>query len=425
MNTAEMDIDIEPFVTIDPNVKRTVMRPGSHSQTTTTITFENSKPQPFKQNRTGFVHDERLRFHADLIQSDFHPEDPRRITSVAKVLEQYKCTEQLVKIPARIATKEEICLVHSDKHWCEVEKTAVMKFDQIIEAMDKYDSIYLNNDSAFCARLACGGVIELCKVVMQGTVTNGFANVRPPGHHAEPEEAMGFCLFNNVAVAAQCLKKHYKVDKILIVDWDVHHGNGTQKAFYDDPDVVYCSIHRYENGDFYPGSEQANYTHTGSGAAKGRNINIPWSRAGMDDNDYIYVFDKIVMPIADEFAPDIVIVSAGFDAAAGDSIGENYVTPKAFGHMTHRLKTLANGKLVLVLEGGYNIDSMSLCALSCVRVLLGEAPESLPPMKPSKDCIETVHNVIHVQSRYWNSLAPKYFEISDGMKRSYTVAGVL
>ncbi|CAG8450296.1 7362_t:CDS:10 [Ambispora leptoticha] len=422
MSVENMDVE-ELYVVVDSNkpnlnerTNRTLKRPGLDSQTTTNG-IEKYHPQPFKESRTGFVYDIRMRYHGNLHEGEYHPEDPSRISGIAKILETYNCTERLVKIPAREATKEEVCLVHSVKHWNEVDKTAGMKFEQLVETGDQYNSVYLNNDSAFCARLACGGVIELCKAVMQGTVTNGFANVRPPGHHAEPEEAMGFCLFNNVAVTAKCLREYHHVNKILILDWDIHHGNGTQKAFYNDPNVVYCSIHRYENGEFYPGSEQANYTYFGSGEAKGKTINIPWPRAGMYDSDYIYAFDKVVMPIADEFSPDIVIVSAGFDAAEGDPIGENHVSPIAFGHMTHRLKSIANGRLVLALEGGYNIDSISRSALACVKVLLGEAPDRLPPIKPSKDCMETVHNVLRVQSRYWKSLAPEHVEIAEGMRK--------
>ncbi|CAG8504690.1 9907_t:CDS:10 [Ambispora gerdemannii] len=418
MSVENMDIE-ELYVVVDSNkpnlndkTSKTLKRPGLDSQTVTNG-IEKYHPQAFKESRTGFVYDIRMRYHGNLHEGEYHPEDPSRISGIAKILETYNCTERLVRIPAREATKEEVCLVHSVKHWNEVDKTAGMKFDQLVETGDQYNSVYLNNDSAFCARLACGGVIELCKAVMQGTVTNGFANVRPPGHHAEPEEAMGFCLFNNVAVTAKCLREYHNVNKILILDWDIHHGNGTQKAFYSDPNIVYCSIHRYENGEFYPGSEQANYTFFGSGEAKGKTINIPWPRAGMYDSDYIYAFDKVVMPIADEFSPDIVIVSAGFDAAEGDPIGENHVSPIAFGHMTHRLKSIANGRLVLALEGGYNIDSISRSALACVKVLLGEAPERLPPIKPSKDCMETVHNVLRVQSRYWKSLAPEHVEIAE------------
>ncbi|KAG9303951.1 hypothetical protein G9A89_005861 [Geosiphon pyriformis] len=371
------------------------------------------EPQPLKEGVTGFVYDPRMRFHGNIHEDDHHPEDPGRISGITKILEKYKCLDKLVKISARQATKEEICLVHTPEHWNTIQKTADMSDEDLIAAEDEYNSVYLNNDTAFCARLSCGGVIELCKAVISGKVSNGFANVRPPGHHAEPDEAMGFCLFNNVAVAAKCLRNYHNVERIFILDWDIHHGNGTQKAFYDDPNVVYCSIHRYEDGEFYPGNKSAHFNNVGEGVAKGKTINIPWPRAEMCDSDYIYAFNKVVMPIAYEFAPNLVIVSAGFDAAEGDPIGENHVTPTAFGHMTHLLKSLAGGKLVLALEGGYNLESITQSALACVKVLLGESPASFDSIRPSKDCVETIHHVVNTQSRYWKSLAPQFLDIGE------------
>ncbi|CAG8648726.1 17698_t:CDS:10, partial [Acaulospora morrowiae] len=166
-------------------------------------------------------------------------------------------------------------------------------------------------------------------------------------------------------------------------------------------------------------------THVGGGDAKGKTINIPWPRSGMCDSDYIYAFNKVVMPIAFEFDPDIVIVSAGFDAAEGDPIGENHVSPVAYGHMTHMLKGLADGKLVLALEGGYNLESISKSALACVKVLLGESPARLGPIKPSQDCIETIHQVIRVQSRYWSCLAPEYVDASEDKTPGKFVVGMI
>ncbi|CAJ0639835.1 71_t:CDS:10 [Entrophospora sp. SA101] len=273
----------------------------------------------FKENITGFVYDKRMRFHSNNFDKHHHPEDPNRITTIKNTLEKA---------------------------------------------------------GSLCSSLSAGGVIELCKAVVSGDVSNGFANVRPPGHHAGIS-------------------------------------NGTQQIFYNDPDVVYCSLHLYQNGSFYPNKKQADYMYVGGENALGKTINIPWPCPGMGDSEYLYAFNNVVMPIAYEFAPDIVLVSAGFDAAKGDTIGKNFVTPNGFAHMTHMLKSLANGKIVLALEGGYNLNSLSNCALACVKVLLGEPPGQLEKLKPRKECIEIIHQIIRTQSKYWKTLIPRYVNISE------------
>lgn len=162
-------------------------------------------------------------------------------------------------------------------------------------------------ETGHCARLSCGGVIQACRSVCEGEVRNAFAIVRPPGHHAEPDEHMGFCFFNNVAVATREVQRQGLAKKVLILDWDVHHGNGTQRAFWDDPNVLYISIHRHDGGKFYPSSDFGALDMVGEGEGEGKSVNIPWPGPGFGDGDYIYAFQKIVMPIAYEFAPDLVI----------------------------------------------------------------------------------------------------------------------
>ncbi|KAF8954206.1 Histone deacetylase hda1 [Entomortierella lignicola] len=297
---------------------------------------------------------------------------------------------------------EELHLVHTKDHVEKITKTAGLNKDELLKMANSYNSIYLNNSSAFCARLSCGSLIELCKAVATGQVLNGLAIIRPPGHHAEPHEAGGFCLYNNVAIAARYLQNAHGLRKIFILDWDVHHGNGTQTVFYDDPDVVYCSIHRFDHGEFYPGDPVA-AAHTAIGEGKGRG-------SGMGDSEYIYAFNKVIMPIVLEFAPDFVLVSAGFDAAKGDHIGQMLVTPPAYGHMTHMLKSLAGGKIILALEGGYNLDSIAVSGLACAQALLNDPIEPLGPITPNALCVQTIHEVIEVQSRYWKSLPQVYID---------------
>lgn len=254
----------------------------------------------------------------------------------------------------------------------------------------------------------------MCDAVASGRVLNGFALVRPPGHHAEPDRSMGFCLYNNVAVATRFLQQRYgdyegreRVKKVLILDWDVHHGNGTQQAFWDDENVLYMSLHRYENGEFFPGGIGGADDQVGFGAGVGRNVNIPWPDSGMGDGDYLAAFQRVVMPIAHEFAPDFVIISAGFDAAEGDHLGQCRVTPNGYAQMTHELAALANGRLVVALEGGYNLDSIERSALSVTNVLLGEAPQ---PVREGTTCSVPAHQAIRqvelIQAKYWKSIQP-------------------
>lgn len=196
------------------------------------------------------------------------------------------------------------------------------------------------------------------------------------------------------------------VHRVLIVDWDIHHGNGTQRLFENNPNVLYISLHRYEYGQFFPKSTDGNYTMVGEGRGKGFNVNIPWNKHKMGDSDYIAAFQRIIMPIAYEFNPELVIVSAGFDAVVGDPIGHYNVTPEAYGHFTHWLSALANGKIILCLEGGYNVNSISHAMTMCTKALLGDPLPMLHTAgkPPSASCIETIQNVLSVHRKYWKSL---------------------
>lgn len=271
------------------------------------------------------------------------------------------------------------------------------------------DSVYLSVNTPGCALLAAGGAIEATRAVMNGQVKNAMAVIRPPGHHAEHDHPMGFCFFNNVPVAARAAQKEFgdQARKIFILDWDVHHGNGVQNIFYDDPNILYISLHVSQNGAFYPAGDEKDHLHCGSGVAVGKNVNIPWKTSGMGDGDYLYAFQEVVMPIAQDFDPDLVFVCAGFDAAEGDMIGGCHVTPAGFAHMTHMLMSLADGKLVVCMEGGYNLRSIAVSALAVTRTLMGEPPERLQSTQPSPIGVDTVKQVIQQQSYYWPCLYPK------------------
>ncbi|EIE24210.1 histone deacetylase, partial [Coccomyxa subellipsoidea C-169] len=203
----------------------------------------------------------------------------------------------------------------------------------------------------------------------RGAVQNGAAIVRPPGHHAESGMAMGFCYFNNAGLAARAAQAA-GARRVLVLDWDVHHGNGTQHIFEHDPGVMYMSIHRYDGGHFYPGTGAVK--EVGRGAGEGFTVNVPWPMGGMGNGDYMAAFSHVIIPIAHEYSPDLIIVSAGFDASAGDPIGGCRVTPEAYAHMTAMLGAVA--PLAVLLEGGYNLTATAAGCEAVLRVLLGAKP---------------------------------------------------
>ncbi|KAL8966933.1 MAG: hypothetical protein Q9197_005711, partial [Variospora fuerteventurae] len=316
---------------------------------------------------TGLCYDVRMRYHCELEAAkprlDFHPEDPRRIYHIYRELCQaglYKdpqfdvpiIDKPLERIRARNATPSEICLVHHANHYHFMESTAATPDEDLVHLEKQYDSIYFNRLTFSSALLSAGGAIETCKAVVSGRVKNAIAVIRPPGHHAECNRPMGFCLFDNVSIAARVCQADFPevCRKVLVLDWDVHHGNGIQQAFYNDPNVLYISIHVHEDGTFYPPGPFGDHMHCGVGAGLGRNINIPWPTKGMGDADYLYAFQQVVMPVAYDFDPDLVIIAAGFDAAIGDQLGGCFVTPTCYAHMAHMLSPLADGKLVVCLE---------------------------------------------------------------------------
>ncbi|KIY71127.1 histone deacetylase clr3 [Cylindrobasidium torrendii FP15055 ss-10] len=351
----------------------------------------------------GVVYNTEVNSH--FITVDTHYECPERILRTWELLTEADLVPKLRKIPIRPAHKEEILLVHGEDHW---EATQSIKEADIEGTADYYNrlSLYINHDTPDAALLSCGGAIEACKAVATGTVKRAIAVIRPPGHHAEPDQSMGFCFFNNVAVATRVVQQQTDVKRILILDWDVHHGNGTQKAFEDDPSVLYISIHRFGD-EFYPGTPYGGMRSTGEGEGKFYSVNIPWPGGGMGDAEYLHAFQNIVMPIAMEFSPHMVIISAGFDAAVNDPLGGCNVTPTGYAHMTHMLAGLAGGRLVVVLEGGYNVDSIAKSMVAVTRVVLGEAPPELEPMVANEEATETVWLVAKWQSKFWKSVKPQ------------------
>jgi acetoin utilization deacetylase AcuC-like enzyme len=279
---------------------------------------------------------------------DGHPERPERLIAVADALREFDSV--LEHREPRSVRPEEILRVHSVEHWNRIRGTAGT-------AGTRLDSdTYACRDSFSVASLAAGGTIDLARAVAAGESSCGIAAVRPPGHHAEGDRAMGFCLFNNVAVAARALQADCGLEKILILDWDVHHGNGTQHSFEDDPSILYVSTHQFP---YYPGT--GDFGEAGLGRGQGATVNIPMP-AGCGDAEYVGVMRRILVPVARHFEPEIILVSCGFDAHRDDPLASMDVSESGYAAMTSIVRSLADdlcdSRLVFVLEGGYSASSL-------------------------------------------------------------------
>ena len=327
---------------------------------------------------TGLVFDERFLAHRAPYG---HPEHPGRLAAIRERLRAEGLDARCRAVPAREATDEELLRIHTPDHVETIDATARESF----VSLDP--DTYTSRDSALAARLAAGGLVDLTAEVAAGRLDNGFALLRPPGHHAEADRAMGFCLYNNVAVAARAAQAGGAAERVLVVDWDLHHGNGTQHSFWEDPTVLYFSTHQYP---FYPGT--GSVAEIGAGPGRGYTANVPWP-GGCGDDEYLDAFDRLLLPLAARFTPDLVIVSAGFDAADGDPLGAMRLSPSGYARMTERLRALAGGRVVLALEGGYHLDAISRAAAACTRVLLGEAAPAAqggPPAPAAARIVDAV-----------------------------------
>jgi len=344
--------------------------------------------------KTGIVKDDRFLKHET---GSGHPEKPERLAAIYEMIDRDNSLgTHLVTVPPRRAGAEEILMVHSRAYLKQVAGTQDNQSGAL--AQDTLTS----SGSYEAALLAAGGLFEVIKRVVAGELKNGFALVRPPGHHAERNRAMGYCLFNNVALGAVYAQRTLGLERVLIVDWDVHHGNGTQHAFEDDPSVLFFSIHQFPH---FPGTGL--FTETGIGAGEGYTVNVPLP-GGYGPGDYVSIFDRVLRPLAFEFKPDLILVSAGFDIHPSDPLGGMKVTGAGFSAMTRMLMEIADatcrGRLVFTLEGGYDLESLG----NCIKAVLAELVElsfsdisSLMADANKKRVHYALQRLRHVHRHYW------------------------
>ena len=314
---------------------------------------------------TGYVYDPRFLEHDT---GAGHPERPARLTRIVESLASNAWFADLPRFEPLPADRASVEAIHAPEY--------VDHADQVIasgaEYLDSMD-VAVSRSSFEIALLAAGAGMTLANEIIAGRVNNGMAIIRPPGHHAEAQRALGFCIFNNVAILAEHLKSAHGIERIAIVDFDVHHGNGTQSAFQADPNVMYISTHQFP---YYPGTGAAEEIGTGPGA--GTIVNCPL-RAGSGNTEYEAAFMKRILPALDAFGPDFVLVSAGFDAHADDPLGDMRLSTDFYGRMTEWLLEIADrhagGRLISLLEGGYDVDALAASVVAHIGTLAG-VPES-------------------------------------------------
>ncbi|QGQ44806.1 class II histone deacetylase [Metabacillus sediminilitoris] len=367
--------------------------------------------------KTGFIYDESYFWHdtgngalslqpGGWIEADEHGESPKSKRRIKNLLERSEFIKELQVMEPRAAIREEIERVHLSSY---IDK---VKHLSDTTGGDAGDFALVGRGSYEIALKTAGGTISGVDAVMEGKVKNVYALTRPPGHHAEKDQGMGFCIFNNVAVAAKHAREKYDLNRILILDWDVHHGNGTENIFYDDPNVLTVSLHQELN--FPPNRGLMN--HNGEGAGLGYNVNIPLP-AGTGNAGYIYALENVVFPIAEQFKPELIIVAAGQDANVFDPLARMMVTADGFGIMAKLVKDLAEklceNRLVFSHEGGYSAAYVPFCSLRIIESLSGlkskvtedpyyEAIATLPTNVLYPHQKEAVEKVIDIQSNFWS-----------------------
>jgi acetoin utilization deacetylase AcuC-like enzyme len=314
--------------------------------------------------KTGFVYHDKFLTHDTGVG---HPEKPERLKAITAHLQQIGLWQKLHHLMIDLAPLEIIYKAHTPNHVKLIKDRCLLASKEGHSALDGSDTV-VSQDSYEVALLAVGGVLAAVDAVISGVLENVFCAVRPPGHHAESATPMGFCLFNNAAIAARYAQEKFGLKRIAIVDWDVHHGNGTQEIFYSDPSVFYISLHQ---SPFYPGTGLQ--TEIGEGEGRGFNLNCPM-RAGSGEKEYLEAFNREIIPKLDGYMPELIIISAGFDAHKDDPLANINLTDDSFRIMTEMVSDIAEkyskGRIISVLEGGYNLNSLSNSVEKHLNVLM-------------------------------------------------------
>lgn len=368
--------------------------------------------------RTGICYDERMNQHRYVPASvkDYKcPEKPERIDRILKYLRDddfENIFPECVKIPSRMATKEELLLCHSEKYIDSIlyEEESEEKEEEESEKKKKKKNYYFEypQETSLCCCLSCGCVLEMIDSILTNQVDNGFVVCRPPGHHALRSEPMGFCIFGNAAIAAKYAIQKYNLQKVLVIDWDVHHGNGTQDLLEHEKEVQFISIHE----DLFPNTGDREYTGPKSNA--GHVMNILFDKP-FGDVELLNAFNQLVVPVSIEYQPELILISCGFDMVRGDPLGKCKVHPETFGILTQLMMNIHHGKrLCLVLEGGYNLEQIPKCAYECLRVLQAKGrptknPPNLKNNKLKSISKEGMNNILQskiIHSKFWDCLKP-------------------
>jgi acetoin utilization deacetylase AcuC-like enzyme len=319
-------------------------------------------------NATALFADPRCREH---LAGRQHPERPERFDAVMNALRQNRLLDRLTPLPARSATMEELQMVHTPQYLATAQHDIAAGYPYLTTG-----DTDVTPNSWDLALLAAGGVLNAVDAVATAQARNAFCVVRPPGHHATPTRGMGFCIVNNIAIGARYAQRKHSLQRVLIVDWDVHHGNGTQDTFYSDPTVFFFSTHQWP---LYPGTGRAD--ETGAGAGKGYTMNFPFP-AGSGRKQILGAVENFLVPAAKHFQPDLVMISAGFDSRIDDLLGSFTLTDRDFTDLTQAVMAIAAehavGRVVSVLEGGYNLSGLGSAAAAHVEALLAPEPASEP-----------------------------------------------
>lgn len=381
-------------------------------------------------NPVGYIFDERMLQHKH--HSDDHPERPERAMIIYSNLISKGLKDKLVKIDSSEISYSELRTIYEHDY---INTISNLQYD-IDKDGNKTDRKKNENKYSLCydtydnyatfdsAKVSAGCLMKCCKAIVKEDVSQAFAIIRPPGHHANSNQCRGFCFFNNIALSVEYLTKEVGY-KVAIVDWDVHHGDGTQEIYYEKNNPLFISLHRYDNGKFYP--HTGKHTDLGKEEGAGYNINIPWNnecykgdKSFIGDDEYYYAFETVVLPALREYKPDIILVSCGFDAAENDPLGKMSLTPIGYSYMTNALRKVCN-KVVMALEGGYNLNSLSRCSEAIIRTLLREETPFKGLLKskeienlnlklsdlnenyfaPCKKVIKHINNIRNILKPYW------------------------